>query len=99
MAKLYLTVLTTPQTVALYISLSMEFSRQEYWRRLPLPIPGELPDSGIEPMSLASPALTGRFFFYHRGSPYVYINTYIHTYIYICTIFKVIFMYSYCKYI
>ena len=33
-------------------SLSMEFSRQGYWSRLPLPTPGDLPDPGIEPTSL-----------------------------------------------
>ena len=42
--------------------LSMEFSRQEYWSRLPFPIPGDLPDPDIEPASLASPALAGGFF-------------------------------------
>ena len=31
--------------------LSMGFSRQEYWSRLPFPLPGDLPDPGIEPMS------------------------------------------------
>ena len=36
--------------------LFMEFFRQEYWSRLPLPIPGDLPDPRIEPESLASPA-------------------------------------------
>ena len=35
-------------------SLSMEFSRQEYWSGKPFPSPGALPDSGIEP---GSPAL------------------------------------------
>jgi len=40
----------------------MEFSRQGYWSRLPFPTPGDLPDPGIEPMSLVSPALAGRFF-------------------------------------
>ena len=34
-------------------SLSMGFSRQEYWSGLPFPTLGDLPDSGIEPMSLA----------------------------------------------
>ena len=38
------------------------FSRQEYWSGLPLPPPGDLPDPGIEPKSLMSPALAGRFF-------------------------------------
>ena len=32
-------------------SLSMEFSRQEYWNGLPFPSPGDLPDPGIEPRS------------------------------------------------
>ena len=40
----------------------MEFSRQEYWSRLPFPTPGDLPDPGIEPASPVSPALAGRFF-------------------------------------
>jgi len=40
---------------------SMEFSRQEYRNRLPFPSPGDLPDPGIEPMSLMSPALLGGF--------------------------------------
>ena len=42
--------------------LSMGFSRQEYCSGLPLPSPGDLPDPGIEPVSLVSPALAGRFF-------------------------------------
>ena len=40
----------------------MEFSRQEYWSGLPCPPPGHLPDPGIEPASLVSPALAGGFF-------------------------------------
>ena len=40
----------------------MGFSRQEYWGGLPCPPPGDLPNPGIEPMSLASPALAGGFF-------------------------------------
>ena len=42
--------------------LSMEFPRQEYWSGLPWPPPGDLPESGIEPLSLVSPALVGRVF-------------------------------------
>ena len=42
--------------------LSLGFSRQEYWNGLPCSPPGDLPNSGIEPMSLMSPALTGGFF-------------------------------------
>ena len=40
----------------------MAFSRQEYWRGLPCPPPGDLSDPGITPVSLKSPALSGRFF-------------------------------------
>ena len=40
----------------------MGVSRQEYWSGLPCPPPGDLPDTGTEPVSLASPALAGRFF-------------------------------------
>ena len=40
----------------------MEFSRQEYWTGLPFTTPGNLPDLGIKPASLGSPALSGRFF-------------------------------------
>ena len=45
----------------------MELSRQEYWRELPFPTPGDLPDPwsrdpGIQPESLASLALADIFF-------------------------------------
>ena len=56
--KAYLT-LETPWTVAFQGLLTMGFYRQEYWSGLPLPSPGDLPDSGIEP---TSPALAGGFF-------------------------------------
>ena len=39
----------------------MGFSRQEYWSGLPCPPPGDLPDPGVETVSLMSPALAGRF--------------------------------------
>ena len=53
---------TTLWTVARQAPLSMGFSRQEYWSGLPCPPPGNLPDPGIEPTSLTSPALRGEFF-------------------------------------
>ena len=59
----------TPWTVARQAPLSMEFSRQECWRELPFPTPGELPNPGIEPLSLASPALAGRFTTALPGKP------------------------------
>ena len=49
-------------TVAHRASLSLGFSRQEYWSGLSCPPPGDLPNPGIEPVSLMSPALAGRFF-------------------------------------
>ena len=39
----------TPWTVAYQASLSMGFSRQEYWNQLPFPSLGDLPRPGIEP--------------------------------------------------
>ena len=52
----------TPWTVACPAPLSMEFSRQDYWSRLPFPTPGYLPYPGNKPASLSSPAVAGRFF-------------------------------------
>ena len=49
-------------TVVRQALLSMGFSRQEYWSRMPCPPPGDLPDPGIKPASLMSSALVGRFF-------------------------------------
>ena len=51
-----------PWTVAHQAPLSLGFSTQEYGSRLPCPAPGDLPDSGIKSVSLAFPALAGRFF-------------------------------------
>ena len=55
----------TPWTVAHRALLSMEFSRQEYWSGLPFPPPGDLPDPGIEPTSLALQV----FFFFFTTEP------------------------------
>ena len=52
----------SPWTVAQQVPLSMEFSRQEYWRGLPFPTPGDLPDPGVEPAAPVSPASAGGFF-------------------------------------
>ena len=49
----------TPWIVSHQAPLSMGFSRQEYWSRLPFPSPGDLSNPGIKP---ASPALADRFF-------------------------------------
>ena len=49
-------------TVACQVPLSMGLSRQEYWNGLSCPPLGDLPDPGMEPVSLTSPALEGGFF-------------------------------------
>ena len=53
--------LATPWIVARQAPLSLGFSRQECWRRLSFPPPGDLPDPGTEPMSPVSPALQAVF--------------------------------------
>ena len=50
-------------SVTRQIPLSVEFSSQGYWSGLPFPIPGDLPDLGIEHTSLSS--CIGRQFLYH----------------------------------
>ena len=52
--------LCDPIDCSLQAPLSMGFSRRESWSGLPCPSPGDLPDPGIEPESLTSPALAGR---------------------------------------
>ena len=61
-----------PWTVAHQAPLSMGFSRQECWSGLPCPPPGGLPDPGMEPAPLMSPALAGVFF--TTGAPWVCAN-------------------------
>ena len=52
----------TPWTIARQAPLSLGFTRQEYWSEWPRPAPGDLPNPGIKPASLMSPALTCKFF-------------------------------------
>ena len=54
-------LLATLWTVARQAPLSLGFSRQEYWSGLPRPPPGDLLDPGVDPPSLTSLALAGRF--------------------------------------
>jgi len=57
----------TPWTIALQASLSMGFSRQEYWSGWPFPSLGDVPDPGIKPKS---PTLQADFYHLsHHGSP------------------------------
>ena len=52
----------TPWTVAHLVSLSVGFSKQEYWSGLPCTPSGDLPKPGIALESLMSPALASGFF-------------------------------------
>ena len=62
-AKLVQSRLTLqPYSIAHQAPLSVGFSRQEYWSELPCFPPGDLPDPGIKPASLTSPALAGGLF-------------------------------------
>ena len=58
-----------PMDVAHQAPLSMGFSRQEYWSGLPFPSPGDLPDPGMEPVSLMSPTLAGSLPLVPPGKP------------------------------
>ena len=59
----------TSWTVALQAPLSMGLSRQEYWSGLPYPLPGDLPNPGIEPVSLVAPAVQAdSLLLSHQGS-------------------------------
>ena len=55
----------TPWSVAHQAPLSMGFFKQEYWSGFPCPPSEEIPNPGIEPETLTSPALAGRQGLYH----------------------------------
>ena len=53
----------TPWIVDHQALLPVGYSREEYWSRLPFPSPGDLPNPGIKPVSLAHvPCIAGGFF-------------------------------------
>ena len=58
----YVRLTATLWTVVHKVPVSMGFFRQEYWSGSPCPLTGDLPDPGVEPVSLTSPALAGRLF-------------------------------------
>ena len=68
-------------TVVCQAPLCLGFSRQEYWSGLPCPPPGDIPDPGVRPESLTSPALASRFFTTSATweAPYKDIQVYIYT--------------------
>ena len=70
--------------------LSIGFSRQKYWSGLPHPASGDLPDPGIKPMSLTSPALAGGYFTTSTTweEPYSMMpSSFYKTFFYVWTIF------------
>ena len=54
-------LIAIPWALALQASLSMEFSRQEYWSGLQSPPPWAIPSAENQPTSPETPALAGRF--------------------------------------
>ena len=44
-------LIVTPWPAACQAPLSMGYTRQKYWSRLPFPTPRDLPDPGMEPVS------------------------------------------------
>ena len=72
---------STLWTAAHQAPLSMGFSRQEYWSEYNqkwFPIPGNLPDPGIKPMSLESPTLAGGFFITQPPrKPHIWMDSYM----------------------
>ena len=90
-AQLCLT-LCDPMDCSHQAPLSVEFSRQESWSGLPSPTSGGLPDSGIEPMSLVSPASAARFFsIMPSGRPHFSHYDHLNNF-FITTHLKVIFL-------
>ena len=57
MCSVVFQLFATPWTVARQTPLSMRFPKQEYWSELLFPTPGDLPNSGIKPMSTVDLAL------------------------------------------
>ena len=72
--------LCDPTDCSCQAPLSMEFSQQEYSSGLPRPSPGDLPNPGIEPVSLAAPVLQADSLpLSQQGSPgkeYSYTNNF-----------------------
>ena len=87
----------TPWTVAHQAPLPMGFSRPEYWRGVPCPPPGALPENpGNKPASPKSPALaSGLFTAGAAGEPCVCLCVCVHLYVsYICVCMYVYIIYS-----
>ena len=70
---------TTPWTVA-HQALSMWYSRQEYWRRLPFPTPGDLSNPGMEPTTpVAGQEWIGKWILYHWATWEAQLKGYVYS--------------------
>ena len=63
----------TPWTVAHQGPPPVGFSRQQYWRGLPFPSPGDLPDPGIEPGLLHCRQIL--YWLSYEGSKFIYCRS------------------------
>ena len=87
----YVQLFTSPWAVVCQAPLSMEFSRQEYWRGLPFPSPGNLSHLGTETVSLCI-SCVGRQILYHhtpwedawKDTMYTYYFFQISSYCWLC---------------
>ena len=69
----YVRLFVSPWTVAYQAPLSMGFSRQEYWRGVPLPSPGDLPTQGLNPGLLHCRQML--YHLSHQGRPNICISS------------------------
>ena len=88
-------LIVTLWTVACQAPLSMGFSRQEYWSGLSCPPSGDLPDLGIKPASLLSPALAGGFLTTEPPGKPQYMTRHVKKLVCKCC-FSFKYLYAYC---
>ena len=88
-------LIVTLWTVACQAPLFMGFSRQEYWSGLSCPLSGDLPDPGIKPASLLSPALAGGFLTTEPPGKPQYMSRHIKKLVCKCC-FSFKYLYAYC---
>ena len=71
----HIRLFATLWTVPCQAVLTMRFPRQEYQSGLPFPIPGNLPEPGIESKSPVSPTFAGGFFTTEPpGKPHIHFS-------------------------
>ena len=89
----FVQLFVTLWTVVCQASLSLGFSKQEYWSGLPFPSPWDLPDSGIEPGSpaLEADALTSE----SPGKPQEALYMCIYSFSYVLYSFPLCFITGY----